>query len=62
VLVVVLVVFGTGKLRTLGSDLGTAIKEFRKATREGSQEASSTIEALSHEERKASTDEGKQNV
>ena len=31
ILVIVLMLFGTKKLRTLGSDLGTAIKGFRKA-------------------------------
>lgn len=30
-LVVVVLVFGTKKLRTLGSDLGTAVKGFKKA-------------------------------
>ena len=31
ILVIVLVLFGTKKLKTLGSDLGTAIKGFRQA-------------------------------
>jgi sec-independent protein translocase protein TatA len=30
VLAIVLLVFGTGKLRSIGSDLGTAIKEFKQ--------------------------------
>ena len=29
-LVVVVVIFGTGKLRNMGSDLGTAIRDFKK--------------------------------
>ncbi|BBD80862.1 twin-arginine translocase TatA/TatE family subunit [Aerosticca soli] len=29
-LLVVVVVFGTGKLRNIGSDLGSAIREFKK--------------------------------
>jgi sec-independent protein translocase protein TatA len=38
-LVVVLLVFGTQRLRNLGSDLGEAIKGFRNAMREGDKEA-----------------------
>jgi sec-independent protein translocase protein TatA len=34
ILAVVLLVFGTKKLRTLGSDLGAAVKNFRKAMAE----------------------------
>ncbi|PXV53326.1 sec-independent protein translocase protein TatA [Dyella jiangningensis] len=30
VLAVVVLVFGTGKLRSIGSDLGAAVKEFKK--------------------------------
>lgn len=30
-LLVILLVFGTGKLRNLGSDLGNAVKGFKKA-------------------------------
>jgi len=35
ILVVCLVVFGTKKLKTLGSDLGGAIKGFKQAMKEG---------------------------
>ncbi len=35
VLVIVLLVFGTKRLRGLGSDLGSAIKSFRSAMSEG---------------------------
>ncbi|HQQ63997.1 MAG TPA: twin-arginine translocase TatA/TatE family subunit [Pseudomonadales bacterium] len=31
VLVIVVLLFGTGKLKTIGTDLGTAIKGFKKA-------------------------------
>lgn len=31
VLVIIVLLFGTGKLRSLGTDLGAAIKGFRKA-------------------------------
>ena len=38
ILLVVLVVFGTKKLRTIGSDLGAAVRGFKKAMNEGEQE------------------------
>jgi sec-independent protein translocase protein TatA len=34
-LVVVLVIFGTAKLRNIGSDLGSAVKGFRDGMKEG---------------------------
>lgn len=39
VLVIVLVFFGGNRLRTLGSDLGTAIRGFRDAMKEDSKPA-----------------------
>jgi sec-independent protein translocase protein TatA len=39
VLGVVVLVFGTAKLRNAGSDLGTAVKNFKSAMREGEAEA-----------------------
>jgi sec-independent protein translocase protein TatA len=38
ILVVCLVVFGTKKLKTLGSDLGSAVKGFKQAMKEGEAE------------------------
>jgi len=38
ILVVCLLVFGTKKLKTLGSDLGSAVKGFKKAMSEGEAE------------------------
>jgi sec-independent protein translocase protein TatA len=38
ILLVVLVVFGTKKLRTIGSDLGGAVRGFKKAMSEGETE------------------------
>ncbi len=35
ILVIAIVVFGTKKLRNIGSDLGGAIKNFRSAVKEG---------------------------
>jgi len=39
VLLVVVMVFGTGKLRNMGKDLGGAIKGFKEGMREGEGEA-----------------------
>lgn len=39
VLAIVVLIFGTKKLRTLGGDLGSAIKNFKGALREGEQDA-----------------------
>lgn len=38
VLLIVLAIFGTKRLRTLGSDLGSAVKGFRSAVNEGENE------------------------
>ncbi|MBV8143785.1 MAG: twin-arginine translocase TatA/TatE family subunit [Gammaproteobacteria bacterium] len=38
ILLVVLVVFGAKKLRTVGSDLGHAVRSFKKAMSEGEEE------------------------
>ena len=34
ILVVVLLIFGSGKLKSLGSDLGASLKGFKKAVKE----------------------------
>ena len=39
VLAIVVVIFGTRKLRNAGGDLGAAVKNFRQAMREGEAEA-----------------------
>ncbi|HUN91808.1 MAG TPA: Sec-independent protein translocase subunit TatA [Burkholderiaceae bacterium] len=39
VLLVVVMVFGTGKLRNMGKDLGGAIKGFKEGLREGESDA-----------------------
>jgi sec-independent protein translocase protein TatA len=38
ILVIVIVLFGTKKLRNLGSDLGGAIKSFRTAVKDGEED------------------------
>ena len=42
VLVIIVLLFGTKKLRNIGSDLGGAIKSFRQSMREGEREEDST--------------------
>ncbi|MGB7180912.1 MAG: Sec-independent protein translocase subunit TatA [Burkholderiaceae bacterium] len=39
VLVIVMLVFGTKKLRNIGSDLGGAVKGFKEGVKEGTEEA-----------------------
>jgi len=39
VLLVVVLIFGTSKLRTMGKDLGGAVKGFKEGMREGSEDA-----------------------
>lgn len=41
ILVIVLLIFGTKRIRNIGSDLGGAIREFRKGVGENDDEASS---------------------
>ena len=38
ILVVVLLIFGSGKLKSFGSDLGSSIKSFKKAVKEDTEE------------------------
>ncbi len=43
-LVIVLAIFGTKKLRNMGGDVGTAVKGFKNAVKEGGEEAGDKIE------------------
>lgn len=40
ILLIVILLFGTKKLRNVGSDLGAAIKNFKKSVKEGEAEVS----------------------
>jgi sec-independent protein translocase protein TatA len=42
ILVIVLIVFGPGKLTSIGADMGKGLREFRKATDSKSEDAAST--------------------
>jgi sec-independent protein translocase protein TatA len=46
ILLVVLVVFGTKKLRTIGSDLGGAVRGFKKSMSEGEAEGEEAAKQL----------------
>jgi sec-independent protein translocase protein TatA len=46
ILLVVLVVFGTKKLRTIGSDLGSAVRGFKKSMGEGEDEGDAAAKQL----------------
>jgi sec-independent protein translocase protein TatA len=46
ILLVVLVIFGTKKLRTIGSDLGSAVRGFKKSMGEGEEEGEAAAKQL----------------
>ena len=50
ILVIVLLLFGTKRLKNIGSDLGNAIKGFKGAMREGEQEDKDKLEQKSKED------------
>ncbi|MFT3733610.1 MAG: Sec-independent protein translocase subunit TatA [Rhodocyclaceae bacterium] len=45
VLVIVLLVFGTKKLRNIGEDLGGAVKGFKQGMKDGNESGSTTASA-----------------
>jgi sec-independent protein translocase protein TatA len=56
VLVIVILLFGTKKLRSLGGDLGSAIKNFKTSVREGEDESTNKDDAsISHADDKTDT-------
>lgn len=57
ILLVVLVVFGAKKLRTVGSDLGAAVRGFKKAMNEGEEEQSAEQKQIRSEKADAEFDE-----
>ena len=48
VLVIIVLLFGTKKLRSLGGDLGSAIKSFKQSVREGEDSADNNESSISH--------------
>jgi sec-independent protein translocase protein TatA len=53
ILLLVLVVFGAKKLRTIGSDLGTAVKGFKKAMNEVESEDEQPVKQIKQDARDA---------
>jgi sec-independent protein translocase protein TatA len=47
ILVIALILFGAKKLRNVGSDLGAAVRGFKKAVNDGDDEASKQLNDLS---------------
>jgi len=59
ILLVVLVVFGTKKLRTVGQDLGAAVRGFKKAMNDGEAEQSAPPKQIRAEGADAEFDEAR---
>ena len=59
VLLVVVLIFGTKKLRNLGGDLGSAIKNFKSSMKEGEGEAQAQVEQLRAGDKDAKADDAK---
>jgi sec-independent protein translocase protein TatA len=47
ILVIALILFGAKKLRNVGSDLGAAVRGFKKAVNEGDDEATKQLNDMS---------------
>jgi len=54
ILVIVLLLFGTKKLRNMGGDLGSAIKSFRSAVKDGGDEDKQSAERAKIEDESGS--------
>ena len=55
ILLIVILLFGTKKLRNVGSDLGGAIRNFKKSVKDGDGSAASEDSAPKIEENKGET-------
>ena len=53
ILVIALILFGAKNLRNVGSDLGAAVRGFKKSVNEGDDEATKQINDLSSKEQDA---------
>jgi sec-independent protein translocase protein TatA len=53
ILVIALILFGAKKLRNVGSDLGAAVRGFKKAVNDGDDEATKQINDMSSKEKDA---------
>ena len=57
IVAIVVLLFGTKKLRTLGSDLGESVKGFKKAMQDESKDEDAEFKSLKHNEETAQTKE-----
>lgn len=55
VLVIVMLLFGTKRLRTVGADLGGALSGFRKAIKEGDETREALIRPVERQDAASST-------
>lgn len=62
VLVIVLIVFGTKKLRGAGGDLGAAVKSFKDEMKKGEAETSGKPDAVAMQSETAQSDTKKEKV
>lgn len=53
ILVIVVLVFGAKKIRNLGGDLGSAIKNFKSAVKEGGEEEQGEAKQVEHKSDKS---------
>ncbi len=56
ILVIVILLFGTKRLRNLGSDLGTAIKGFKKSVADDDGDKKEDTAKIANDEDKADSD------
>jgi len=50
ILLIVVLLFGTKKLRNIGGDLGSALKNFKSSMREGEEEQPEAATKLEHDD------------
>jgi len=56
ILVIAVVIFGTKRLRNAGGDLGSAVKNFKKALKEGEAEGAEKADAVKETLKQAKDD------
>jgi sec-independent protein translocase protein TatA len=56
ILVIALILFGAKKLRNVGSDLGAAVRGFKKAVNEGDDEATKQLNDMSSKDKDKDAD------
>ena len=56
VLAIVVIIFGTKKLRNMGGDVGGAVKEFKQALNDKSDESETDVNNTVHSEEKDSVE------